>query len=142
MMEKPLSFDAGPIRWFLPAGLLLLALSGCGPTRTAATGQVTLDGAPLDEAAIHFVPLAAGSRKTGARIERGRYLLAAEDGLLPGKYRVEIMDLPPLGAGHGDRPPARRPFPHRYAHDSRLEVEVPAVTDGTLMFDFALTGKP
>jgi len=101
-----------------------------------------LDGVPLDEAAIHFVPLLPGSRKTGARIERGRYLLAAEDGLLPGKYRVEIMDLPPLGAGHGNSPPARRPFPHRYAHDSRLEVEVPKVPAGALTFDFELTSKP
>lgn len=119
----------------------LTTTAGCGPAPAAIEGRVTLDGGPLDEAAVLFVPLDAERQKTGGAIKQGSYQIPASDGLLPGKYRVEIIDNPPL---HG--PPSgrrRRAFPYRYANESPLQVEVAegAVGKG-LRFDFQLTTAP
>jgi hypothetical protein len=60
------------------------------------SGQVTLDGRPLDEAVIVFIPLDGGARKTGGEVIAGRYELPARDGLRPGRYRVELVDQPTI----------------------------------------------
>jgi hypothetical protein len=112
--------------------LLAASLGGCAPTPAAVQGNVTLDGKPLDQAAIQFVSLAGDRPKTGAAIRQGKYELPAIDGLLPGEYRVEIIDLPPLN--HSTVP--RRPFPTRYAHDSPLKLLLEL--DGPRTFDFEL----
>ncbi len=118
----------------LPLVLALLAasLGGCAPTPAAVQGNATLDGKPLDQAAIQFVSLAGDRPKTGAAIRQGKYELPAIDGLQPGEYRVEIIDLPPLS--HRTAP--RRPFPTRYAHDSPLKLKLEP--DGPRTFDFEL----
>ncbi|HEY1600259.1 MAG TPA: hypothetical protein VGG64_11685 [Pirellulales bacterium] len=109
---------------------MTIALPGCGPTHTPMHGQVTLDGQPLDEAAILFVPLDKGRKKTGAGVVQGSYELKAEDGLLPGKYRVEVADNPPLTGSHdttGNKSATavkRRVIPEKYARESPLLVEV------------------
>jgi hypothetical protein len=77
-----------------------LMLVGCQPSKVPVRGQVTLDGQPLSEAVIVFVPLEAGIKKTGASIRGGAYELVEIDGLLPGKYRVEVVDDPPLTLAH------------------------------------------
>jgi len=133
-------------------GMLTLGAAGCGPSPVAVQGRVTLDDRPLDEAVILFVPLDEGRKKTGTEIVDGQYHLPREDGLLPGKYRVEIADNPPLdgvhSAGHGQQaatsaaPQRRRPFPYRYTHDSPFSVEVEPSSDDPLRFDFELTTKP
>jgi hypothetical protein len=121
------------------------ACTGCKPSARAVDGRVTLSGQPLDQAAIVFVPLEPGRKKTGAPIVAGKYQLPREDGLLPGSYRVEIVDNPPLGdphlrkskspeANHGG--PPRRVLPYIYAHDSPLSVVIEP--DGTTTFDFDL----
>ena len=66
-------------------GLALLA--GCGPAsdRLAVTGNVTLDGAPLDRGSIRFSSL--GDQKllvSGGLIQEGEYNIAQEKGLRPG----------------------------------------------------------
>ena len=121
-------------RWTALAGLLLgCALSGCGePAPVSIEGRVKLDGRPLDEAAIQFVPEAAGRRTTGCVVENGAYRLPAENGLLPGDYRVDVLDLPPLA--HSSEP--RRPFPHRYSKNSPLAVSIEP--GGPRQFDFEL----
>ncbi|MBL9125215.1 MAG: hypothetical protein JNG90_16380 [Planctomycetaceae bacterium] len=103
--------------------------------------MVTLDGKLLDEAAISFVPLAAGRKKTGGLIRNGRYQLPPADGLLPGRYRVEILDSPPLHLTPRQQQ-LRRKFPYRYTNDSPLMIEVPAGQPGPIQFDFELTGGP
>lgn len=128
----------------LLAAVVGLGLSGCGgPVRRAVTGHVMLDGQPLDEAVILFVPLDAGGRKTGGRIETGRYALSKDVGLLPGRYRVEVADDPPIDpAMRPDRvkPRPRRQLPVAYSVASPLTVEVTA--DGPAEFEFQLTIKP
>ncbi len=128
------------------ASVIVFHMAGCGGTApVAASGRVTLDGKPLNEAVILFVPLDAGRKKTGAEILEGNYQLPSDIGLLPGKYRVDIADNPPLlSAAHSQsrRPAAavRRSFPSRYSHDSPFTIEY--VPDGITTFDFELTTAP
>lgn len=121
-----------------------VAAIGCGqPAPQPVSGRVTLDAKPLSEAVIVFVPLDDGRKKTGGQIIDGNYQLPADVGLLPGKYRVEIADNPPLSSAHGEsgnRTAARRAFPHRYAHDSPLTVEYQGAEQAT--FDFDLYSNP
>ncbi len=69
---------------------------GCGGTSTGGrlpiSGEVLLDGQPLDEGMIHFEPSVELKVRldSGATISKGRYQLAAEHGLPPGKYIVSI----------------------------------------------------
>jgi hypothetical protein len=132
-------------RWLVCTVLLMAA--GCGSSATPAKGRVTLDGQPLDEAIVIFIPLQAGRKKTGAAINKGTYILAMQNGLTPGEYRVEIVDNPPLNTPglHGPEGAAtlakRRLLPYRYANDSPLTIEVPS-SPTEYNFDFELTSLP
>jgi len=132
-----------PLAVVFTAALLIVAAGCGGPVRRAVAGSVTLDGQPLDEAVIVFVPLDGDSRKAGSRIEAGRYELSQHIGLLPGRYRVEIADDPPIDPGM--RPDRQQPRPRRilpvvYSTSSPLAVEVTA--DGPADFSFDLSSKP
>ncbi|QDT53646.1 hypothetical protein Pan44_16690 [Caulifigura coniformis] len=80
------------------AGMVLAILaSGCGGAdpkshaRVAVSGTVTLDGQPLDNAVILFVPLPEVNGPTAsAGIVEGRFQLSAEAGPVAGKHRVQI----------------------------------------------------
>jgi hypothetical protein len=132
---------------FFTAVLLLAFATGCGDdadSRFAVRGQVTLDGKPLDKAVIMFVPVESG-KETGAEIQNGRYTIAAEDGLSPGRYRVKIMpyiapDFSHFGSGHSQQPPAapEKPpnIPSRY--QTGAELEAVATVDGDNQFDYEL----
>jgi hypothetical protein len=117
-------------------GLLASATAGCRPAPVAIQGTVTLDGEPLDQAAIQFIPTAPNRKKTGCAIQQGKYELPAKNGLLPGAYRADILDLPLLT--HEPAPP--RPELHRYSNDSPLKIVVEP--GGTRTFDFELATKP
>jgi hypothetical protein len=131
---------------------VVMLTAGCGgPAVHAVSGQVTLDDQPLDEAVIMFVPLEGNSRKTGGRIEAGRYAVPRDVGLAAGRYRVEIVDDPPIDshARPGRAlPPARRRLPVLFATDSPLVVElVPGGNTGEdtgedTVFDFDLQTSP
>jgi hypothetical protein len=118
--------------------------AGCGGSvRRAVAGAVTLDGRPLDEAVILFVPLDAGGRKTGGPIAAGRYEMGQHVGLLPGRYRVEIADDPPIDPTMRPgqvKPQPRRKLPIVYSTSSPLTIEVGA--DDSADFDFELSSQP
>jgi hypothetical protein len=123
----------------------MLGGAGCGgPVKRAISGSVTLEGKPLDEAVIMFVPLAIQAGKTGAAIQQGRYEVPQDIGLLPGRYRVEIADDPPIDhAAMGQPPkplPTRRRLPVRYSTASPLSIEI--APTGSTEFDFPLTSEP
>ncbi len=146
MVARSKNFEPGLCLTLL--AWLLLCAGGCQPGPVAVSGKVTLEGQTLDEAVIVFVPLEAGRRKTGAEIREGAFAISAADGLLPGNYRVEIADNPPLSAAHGKGarprtpalPPDRRVLPAHYAHASPLSVEWSG--EGDARFDFQLTARP
>lgn len=116
--------------------ILLAGVCGCGKAPQAISGRVTLDGQPLSEAAIQFIPKTPGVRKTSCEVHNGEYRLPLENGLVPGEYRVDFVDLPPLS--HSTKP--RRPFPSRYTDISPLSITVER--DGPRTFDFELANEP
>ena len=78
-------------------GLLFVASgaalsSGCAKTdRAAINGTVTLNGTPVEKGSITFRPQpGTASPSAGANITSGKFSIAAEQGLLPGTFRVEI----------------------------------------------------
>lgn len=121
-------------------------LSGCGSSdgRVAVAGSVTLDGQPLDNGVITFLPQEKKLGSAGAAIEAGKYQVPAERGLLPGKYVVAIdASDPTQAAARPDHPAMAIPvsrIPLRYNGATELAAEVRADDDNR--FDFALEGDP
>jgi hypothetical protein len=66
---------------------LLLSAAGCGePVIATVTGNITLDGQPLNEGLIRFVAADAQSASADANIKNGRYTAQVP----AGEKRVEI----------------------------------------------------
>jgi hypothetical protein len=131
----------------MAAGLAMampIVAAGCGgPAKRAVAGRVTIDDQPLDEAVIMFVPLDLATSKTGAKVLAGRYDVGRDVGLLPGRYRVEIADDPPIELAMrpgASQPRPRRRLPIAYSIASPLAVEITA--GGETEFDFNLTSQP
>jgi hypothetical protein len=76
------------------AAALSLAVAGCGgsdgPPRHAASGRVTLDGTPLDDASIVFEPQGEGGLVASAAIVDGRFQWTEENGPAAGDYHVRV----------------------------------------------------
>jgi hypothetical protein len=115
--------------------------------RVAVSGEVTLDGKPLPEGKIEFVPLASESADTAvADIEGGRYSIIRAVGPGPGKHKVKISSHKPIkiaaGQAPGGAPDKREPekVPKKYNAQSTLEVDIPSGNSVTL--DFPLENKP
>ena len=130
------------------AACLLAGVSGCGGDaidRVAISGEVTLDGGPLDDASITLVPVGQGP-SAGAEISEGSFAIERSVGPSPGKYRVEIRAY--RGTGQqipdSDNPgqmteATEQIIPGRYNDDTELEVEVTA--GGENHFKFALESE-
>ncbi len=77
--------------WLLLAGFLV----GCsGSDRQPVQGTVTLDGEPLEGAAISFTPAEGGRPASGNTDAQGKFTLGsftANDGLPPGSYKVSVV---------------------------------------------------
>jgi hypothetical protein len=122
--------------------LLLLLLSlvfciGCGGDLGKVSGNVTLDGEPVENALITFEPEAGGRMSYGLTDKSGNYTLVytnEQDGAEIGKHRVIIE-----GKVDGDPDQgieSRREYiPAEYNSQSTLTAEV---TGGKQTHDFAL----
>jgi hypothetical protein len=107
------------LHWLPLACLAMLAagsVSGCGsrrPTPVQVSGQVTLDGKPVDAAAVTLMPDGGGRPASGTTDASGAFKLStftAGDGALPGEYTAVVTKYdakagaaaPPTdGAGEG-----------------------------------------
>jgi len=129
----------------LGAALLLWPRPGvCG---MRAWGKVTLDGIPIREGTIAFVPIeGTPGAVVGGRIRDGRYDIPASAGLrVAGVYRVEIASVAPSGQyanyHFGDGVPPlgllENPVPPRYNRDSTLRVTIWSSASQNV-FDFEL----
>jgi hypothetical protein len=127
--------------WF---ALLLVTVSGCGKTlvfNDSVGGTVKLDGKPLGNAHVQFVPDEPGIKapgSSGITDENGHYQLTREDGepgALVGHHRVVLVRGREAKPGLGEKPdPAetakakkdRRPIPSIYmiATQTPLKKEV------------------
>jgi hypothetical protein len=109
-------------------GFVLTIALGCSPAGSSVQGQVSLAGAPLDEATISFVPVEPETNPPAwANVSRGQYAIAPTDGLKPGKYRVEIRALLATGKSNANDPSlieAKEAVPGRYNSQSQLVAEI------------------
>jgi hypothetical protein len=135
--------------------VLAVTFVGCQPAnplgRLAVSGNVTLDGQPIDSGTIEFAPESGVG--SGAKILNGAYSIETAKGLPPGKYRVRIFapKLPPGAKPVDPTAPPGPPGPEsnflgvervsaKFNSATTLAVEVPATTDPQV-FDFAVTSK-
>lgn len=137
----------------LIAPAILLAASsitniGCAPTgpeRVAIRGTVTLDGQPVENAAIVFTPTGEGVAAI-ATISAGQFSLDSTSGPTIGTFDVRInphdaeLDAveadPSILAGANRRPR----IPKAYQRNGTLSATVTSEADQE--FDFALSSKP
>jgi hypothetical protein len=137
-------------RWPLLA--LVFLLSGCGGAHkpVPVSGKVTLDGKPLADATLMFVPVTGalgGSdpppSSVGTTGDDGNYSLvlntnAKKKGAVPGKHRVIIT----LGAKPSTTETKRtfhRQLPSEYNRNTKLECTVPE--GGFASADFSLKSR-
>ena len=124
--------------------LLLVTLVGCaGNSHFPVSGHITLDGSPLPQATVSYLPTRdEGIPAVGRTDDNGDYIIQESSdlkGLEPGSYRVRITtydegDLdaePPL-------PRVRERVPVQYNLDTTLTAEVKEQEN---TFDFQLESK-
>jgi hypothetical protein len=122
----------------------IIALSGCtGGQGAAVSGAVTLDGAPLDEATITFVPQTGGQRQAAwAPVNGGKYDIASSNGLGTGQFRVEIRAVRSSSEQANPNEPtlstAKDIVPAKYNTKSELTAEI---KPGKNLADFDLKTK-
>jgi len=128
-------FRAARISTAFFAVMIAVATVGCGgggpPSgRLPISGDVTLDGQPLDQGAIQFEPFDKTSKlNAGGVITNGKFQIATEQGLPPGKYKVVINSVPKDTRKAEDimnnpgEPPAER-IAAKYNTESAEVVEV------------------
>ena len=112
-------------------GVLLLIGCGQGPSsRASVAGKVTVDGKPLEEGSIVFVPTDGTTGPTaGGRIRNGNYTIGNKKGPVVGTARVEIRAVRETGristfgfdAGQKERV---QYIPARYNEDSQLRADL------------------
>ncbi|HEY2413132.1 MAG TPA: hypothetical protein VGI40_12860 [Pirellulaceae bacterium] len=108
----------------------LIALAGCDRGSGAAVnGTVTLDGVPLDEATITFVPETGGQRQAAwAPIAGGKYAIDSSSGLGSGQFRVEIRAVRSGNEKANPNDPtlmtAKEIVPSKYNSNSELSTEI------------------
>ena len=81
-------------RWNWGLLLLLLLSAGCSPSAVEVTGEITLDGQPVADGMISFVPPSSEKslKPAWSKINSGSYSISAESVLKPKiPYRVEIL---------------------------------------------------
>lgn len=134
-------------------GLLMVLLAvplvltvGCGSNsgRVAVRGTVTLNGTPVEDGNIIFVPLEGEDSKhvrAGGHIHQGKYTFSGDRGLTPGKFRVQIrwpkktgrqVPLPDDPANVMDE--TKEVVPPKYNTESQLTADIP----GSDPLDFEL----
>lgn len=134
---------------------LALMTAGCsrsdsGAPRAAVTGVVTLDGRPLTNGMVRFVPTdGTKGPKTAVAVSVGMFSVDARHGPVVGRHRIEIES-----TDHGDFPPDDETalqrlkaagakgvkllrIPPRFNVDSQIVESVSA--DGPNEFRFLLT---
>lgn len=136
------------VRCSLACLLLALAVvAGCRDSNydlVRVSGIVTLDGAPLEGAAVKFQPRGGGIMSYATTDAEGRYELRTMDdqpGAMVATHVVSIYK----SSGNVDltteeaQPAVRQLIPERYNHRSELEYEVKSGDRKSA--DFALTSK-
>ena len=132
----------------------VIMMTGCGDGRVPTvpvSGVVTLDGTPLGNCTITFLPraktkdsLVAGAPSSAKTGPDGRYVLSTNDRRAGAVVATHVVSIRPAEQGDLDNPddpggPASTIRLPGEAMDGSLEFTVPA--GGTDAADFALTTK-
>jgi hypothetical protein len=110
----------------------------------AVSGAVKLEGQPLTDGSITFIPLDGQDTQSGAGIENGTYKVPRDRGLKPGKYLVQLT------SGDGKTPDREEDIagpsstnivsvdriPPEWNTESKKQVEVKS--SGSNQFDFEI----
>jgi hypothetical protein len=144
---------------------VLAAGAGCrGREFSEVEGVVTLDGAPLHDVEVLFIPDPArgnsGNNASAVTDAQGRYRLRSpkegKDGAAVGRYRVAVTDLlmvadfttagdaPRAGAGAAPPPQPgakKRRFPTAYGDPAGTPLKDVEVKPGKQTLDFDLKAK-
>jgi hypothetical protein len=110
--------------------VLLASQLGCGPdvshlpATVPAEGVVTLDGQPVENAAVMFIADAGNYHATAMTDATGKFSLRAfdqKDGVVPGSYKVEVNKTIVTGGdnastdGEGAAPNVQFGLPAKYS---------------------------
>ena len=123
---------------------LVCGVSGCGGSQYApVSGRVTLDGEPVADAVVMFLPIAPegqveapGPGSMAVTNERGEFTLKVPSvgvaGAVVGEHRVAVTPNTPDG-------PVRRvkPIPPRYNLNSPLRFTVSKAGSGEAIFELS-----
>jgi hypothetical protein len=122
----------------------LAVASGCGGgnlNREAVSGAVTLDGEPLPQGTIRFLPTAEG-QSAGGKITAGKFTISQAEGPAPGVYRIEIVSYQSTGnqIPDPDSPGAtkeelKQMIPAIYNRNSTLTETIVAGKENEFSFD-------
>ena len=136
---------ARAVSWCILPLLGLGLVVGCGGVenelgRKAISGNVTLDGQPLDQGSIAFEPLSDTGVRSGATISDGAYSVEELKGLPPGEYRVRINSAESTGPEPEGAPgePTQNVSKERVpaTWNTRSEEKVTITDDGDNTFNF------
>ena len=126
---------------------LLLSCCGCGPTGpeiARVEGKVTMDGKPLADAAVVFIP--ENGRPAGARTDKdGHYVLNFSEGrigAIPGRSSVRITTAREATDGGNGKliPGAPETIPIKYNQNSTLDFTVEPGKKNVANFDLVSGG--
>jgi hypothetical protein len=118
------------------AALALTLAPGCSPDggRVGVSGNITLDGQPLESGSILLVPIEGTmSPSAGSDIADGEYEVPRAKGPKPGTFRVEIRSQRKSGRKVQAPPPAAKGVlaeewievvPAAYNRESKLRIEL------------------
>ncbi len=154
MIDRPRGF-AWSVEWVMG---IAVAVAGCGSApestfdRVAVSGTVTLDGQPLENAVIRFVPFPEVSGpKASVAVTSGRFEIPAAAGPVAGRHRVEIEStdhggiepddeaaLAELAAG---KRKLAKPVKIPAIYNTRSTLERTLAADSANQFEFQLVTK-
>lgn len=127
------------------ASLAMMVCSGCGqsgPEVASVEGTVTLDGQPLPNASVIFVP--EGGRPAAAMTDaEGHYVLTFskdKQGATPGKHKVRITTFVEADEGEGIEGQPEK-VPMKYNAQTTLEFVVEEGKKNIANFDLDSEGE-
>jgi hypothetical protein len=113
--------------WIVAVALAACSLAcGCSPATSTVTGNVTLDGQPLEKGIIAFSAAEGAAPPVTADIVDGKY--SAE--MVAGKKHVQLSASKVIGTRKNDSPGAppdeilEEQIPPKYNSESKLEFDV------------------